>query len=154
MSWRDQAACKGMNPNLFYEPKHAAQALITCWSCPVQQQCGQHADDTAEEYGVWGASLRRLRQEHPERVRARAVIERELRGTRNWVYSRELSLRCGLQTNTVQKTLARMVDSGCVEVRRAGKRLNQWRWKSDCSPSCPHGVGAGLHDTRSTAGVS
>lgn len=131
MSWQQNAACKGMNPDIFYEPRHAARALITCWSCPVQEQCGVHAEVAEEEYGVWGASLSRLRREHPERIRVRAVLERELRDTRNWVYARELSARLGLERNTVQKVLARMVDAGAVEVRHAGKRVNQWRWKPD-----------------------
>ena len=54
MSWQQNAACKGMNPDIFYEPRHAARALITCWSCPVQEQCGEHAEVAEEEYGVWG----------------------------------------------------------------------------------------------------
>lgn len=143
-NWRDQAACKGQPVEWFYADKYAARALITCWSCPVATECGRHADLAGEEFGVWGASTKRLRRDHPERINVRAILERELSGCENWVYARELAARLGLERNTVQKVLGRMVDSGVLEVRHAGKRVNQWRWnRSD-------GSAAGIPNNRET----
>lgn len=127
--WRDDAACKGQPVEWFYADKYAARALITCWSCTVANECGQWAEQAGEEFGVWGASTKRLRRDHPDRINVRAVLERELSGCENWVYARELAARLGLERNTVQKVLGRMVAAGVLEVRPAGKRVNQWRWK-------------------------
>ena len=59
--WRDQAACRHSDPDLFFpagstglavDHIHAAKAV--CRSCPVQQPCLQFALETSQEAGVWG----------------------------------------------------------------------------------------------------
>ena len=43
--WRDQAACKGMNPTVFFpernNPNAVKQAKTVCARCPVSTQCGE-----------------------------------------------------------------------------------------------------------------
>ena len=71
--WRDQAACRDTNPDLFFpagstgvavEQIEAAKAV--CRSCPVQDACLRFAFETNQEAGVWGGTdedeRRRLRR--------------------------------------------------------------------------------------------
>jgi len=70
MSWRDEAACAGINPDLFFpgKGKTSRYAKRYCQSCPVIVECGDYANrrdvrvDASErgmkailgKYGVWG----------------------------------------------------------------------------------------------------
>lgn len=63
-SWRLQAACRGMDVNVFYENGECEAAKAVCARCPVRAQCGRFAWDKKEEYGVWGGQTKR------DRVRA------------------------------------------------------------------------------------
>jgi WhiB family redox-sensing transcriptional regulator len=71
--WRDQAACRHTDPNLFFpagstglviEQIEAAKAV--CRSCPVQGACLRFAFETNQEAGIWGGTeedeRRRLRR--------------------------------------------------------------------------------------------
>jgi WhiB family transcriptional regulator, redox-sensing transcriptional regulator len=71
--WRDQAACRHTDPNLFFpagstglaiEQIEAAKAV--CRSCPVQDACLRFAFETNQEAGIWGGTdedeRRRLRR--------------------------------------------------------------------------------------------
>lgn len=64
--WYDQAACKGMNPEIFFpergEASEARKAKRVCEKCPVKRQCLQTAIINKETRGIWGGlSGRRLR---------------------------------------------------------------------------------------------
>jgi WhiB family transcriptional regulator, redox-sensing transcriptional regulator len=62
--WQDRAACKGMDPTLFFGPEHTEvvkekrdreeAAKAVCRACPVQQECLEHALEAKEAYGIWG----------------------------------------------------------------------------------------------------
>jgi WhiB family redox-sensing transcriptional regulator len=61
--WRDRAACRDTNPELFFpigttglaiDQIEAAQAV--CRQCPVQPECLEFALATNQEAGVWGAT--------------------------------------------------------------------------------------------------
>lgn len=63
MQWQDQAACKGLDTDLFFHPdgergasrrERAAAAKAVCLSCPVLKQCRSYALRAGEPYGVWG----------------------------------------------------------------------------------------------------
>ena len=55
-AWRAQAACRGTDPALFYDPHPAAidAAKAVCARCPVRAACAAHAVAAGEEFGVWG----------------------------------------------------------------------------------------------------
>lgn len=62
--WQDRAACKGMDPTLFFGPEHTEvvkekrdreeAAKQICRTCPVNQECLEHALESKEAYGIWG----------------------------------------------------------------------------------------------------
>lgn len=65
MSWRDQAKCRGIDPEVFAPlPGTAdeARAVATCWTCPVRQACLDDAladaDETTVRGGYTGAGRR------------------------------------------------------------------------------------------------
>ena len=64
MAWRHQAACRGIDPAVFFpddeEPGDAAKAV--CVRCPVRQPCLDWALSTREKEGVWGGCDERDRR--------------------------------------------------------------------------------------------
>jgi len=68
--WRDRAACRDSDPNLFFpvgstgaalEEVAAAKAL--CRTCPVRAECLAFALETNQEAGVWGGTSEEERRE-------------------------------------------------------------------------------------------
>ena len=61
--WRDRAACKGMDPALFFPQRGNAVAapLAVCAQCPVQAPCRAFAIRFREP-GVWGGTTGRDRR--------------------------------------------------------------------------------------------
>ena len=58
-SWRHQAACKGMDPALFFPTSNSGRgsldaARAICASCPVQAQCFEAG--RTEHMGMWGGT--------------------------------------------------------------------------------------------------
>jgi WhiB family transcriptional regulator, redox-sensing transcriptional regulator len=60
-SWRESAACRCCDPELFFPIGNAGPALVQaqrakaiCARCPVRQRCLAFALDTHQEYGIWG----------------------------------------------------------------------------------------------------
>lgn len=64
MAWRDRAACRGIDPTIFYpvsdEEADAAKAI--CAQCPVRQPCLEYALANRERDGVWGGATERERR--------------------------------------------------------------------------------------------
>ena len=62
--WQDRAACKGMDPQIFFGPEYAETvkekrdredaAKAVCTTCPVREECLEYALDAREAYGIWG----------------------------------------------------------------------------------------------------
>lgn len=58
--WRDDAACSGMDPNVFFpvdegrSASSALQAKSVCRGCPVRGACMHWATTVSVDYGVWG----------------------------------------------------------------------------------------------------
>jgi WhiB family transcriptional regulator, redox-sensing transcriptional regulator len=77
--WRDDAACRDVDPELFFPVGNAGparlqivQAKRVCARCPVRTPCLEWALASGQEAGVWGGTsederyaLRRLRQVSP-----------------------------------------------------------------------------------------
>lgn len=63
-SWRQQAACRGLDPEIFYpvsdEEVEAAKAV--CDVCVVRQACLEHALGSRERDGVWGGATEKERR--------------------------------------------------------------------------------------------
>ncbi len=74
--WRDYAACRDTDPELFFPIGNAGPALLqldrakqVCAGCPVCTSCLEWALASGQEAGVWGGTsegerraLRRIRQ--------------------------------------------------------------------------------------------
>jgi WhiB family redox-sensing transcriptional regulator len=61
--WQLEAACRGMDSEVFFHPdgqrgaaraQREQRAKQICATCPVLQQCREHALSVREPYGVWG----------------------------------------------------------------------------------------------------
>ena len=60
-SWRELAACRDYDPELFFPIGKAGlgraevqQAKAVCAECPVREQCLEFALKTGQDFGVWG----------------------------------------------------------------------------------------------------
>jgi WhiB family redox-sensing transcriptional regulator len=64
MSWRNKAACQGLDPDIFYPPEddEAPEAKEVCGGCPVQEACLEHALSVREKDGIWGGFTERERR--------------------------------------------------------------------------------------------
>jgi len=58
MPWRDDAACKDHEPHLWYPQRrgdiHHHRAVAICETCPVRNECLEHALEHGESHGIWG----------------------------------------------------------------------------------------------------
>ena len=50
-TWRNDAACRGHDTALWFDPTRQAEGLAICDTCPVQVPCGVAG---RHEEGVWG----------------------------------------------------------------------------------------------------
>jgi len=82
-SWRDRAACRDTDPELFFPSgstgdavDHIEAAKSVCARCPVRENCLEFAFETNQESGIWGGASederRRLRKAWLARRRPRA----------------------------------------------------------------------------------
>ncbi|MHC3470038.1 WhiB family transcriptional regulator [Streptomyces sp. 7R007] len=62
-NWRDQAACRNEDPDLFFPIGTSGPALLqteqakaVCGRCPVREECLGWALDHGEILGVWGGT--------------------------------------------------------------------------------------------------
>jgi len=78
-SWRSDAACTGVDPDVFFpageDAALAEKAKEICAVCPVREACLQYALSTNQTEGVWGglssADRRRMRRRLRDRERRR-----------------------------------------------------------------------------------
>ena len=64
LSWRNRAACRGVDPDIFFpvSDEDAVQAKAICAECPVREACLEWALATRERDGVWGGATERERR--------------------------------------------------------------------------------------------
>jgi hypothetical protein len=60
VNW-SKAACKGVDPELFFDDEMTADAQAYCTSCPIKVECQAHAYES-ESYGVWGGTSEKERK--------------------------------------------------------------------------------------------
>lgn len=67
VTWRDHAACRGLDPTIWFPgdaiSKHYPRQLYSqqvetaqtiCATCPVTADCLDWADRTGQDHGIWG----------------------------------------------------------------------------------------------------
>lgn len=64
MSWRQQGACNGLDPAVFYPDSEEASDLAKsiCAECPVRVNCLEYALAIREKDGVWGGATDKERR--------------------------------------------------------------------------------------------
>lgn len=64
VSWRQRAACRGVDPDVFYpiSDEEAEEAKSICRVCPVRESCLEYALANRERDGVWGGATERERR--------------------------------------------------------------------------------------------
>jgi WhiB family redox-sensing transcriptional regulator len=64
LTWRDHAACRGIDPDVFYpvDDEDAEPAKEVCDRCSVRSACLEWALATREKDGVWGGATERERR--------------------------------------------------------------------------------------------
>ena len=80
--WREDAACRNTNPDLFFPVGSTAEAveetqaaIALCRRCPVRAQCLEFAMVTNQRDGIWGATS----EDDRRRMRSAWVAARRLR---------------------------------------------------------------------------
>ena len=63
-AWRDQARCRGVDPDIFHpsDEDDGAAAKAICAQCPVREPCLEYALAAREKDGVWGGLTARERR--------------------------------------------------------------------------------------------
>jgi WhiB family transcriptional regulator, redox-sensing transcriptional regulator len=61
VDWRHFAACRDIDPDLFFPVgtggpalQQIARAKAVCWGCPVRERCLTDALESGQDAGVWG----------------------------------------------------------------------------------------------------
>ena len=64
MVWRQRAACRGVDPDIFYpvSDEDAEEAKGICDGCGVRETCLEYALANREREGVWGGATERERR--------------------------------------------------------------------------------------------
>lgn len=79
LTWRDFAACRGMNPDVFYpskgDPQGVEAAKAVCRGCPVVAACLDDAVQSGEDDGIRGGMATRERRLYARQVR-KGEVER------------------------------------------------------------------------------
>ena len=121
-AWRTDAACRGLPTAWWYPPQGdtSPQALVICQTCPVRQDCANHAENHAEVYGIWGGlNSRRRRSQRGRQLRSdvsngdRAM--RYLNAERRWVDARTVGARTGIHPASLHNVLGRLRDRGLID---------------------------------------
>ncbi|GGM95676.1 transcriptional regulator WhiB [Thermopolyspora flexuosa] len=83
MDWRHRAACRDVDPELFFPIGNTGPALLqieeakqVCRQCSVSELCLKWALETGQDAGVWGGMSedeRRALKRRAARARARAA---------------------------------------------------------------------------------
>ena len=75
--WRDQAACLGADPDLFFPQRgeSAEPAREICARCPVREACLDYALRNAITHGIWGGVS--VRERRALRTRRLPIMRRE-----------------------------------------------------------------------------
>jgi WhiB family redox-sensing transcriptional regulator len=64
LSWRQKAACRGLDPEIFYpiSDDAADPAKSVCSACAVRTPCLEYALSHRENDGIWGGATEKERR--------------------------------------------------------------------------------------------
>jgi WhiB family redox-sensing transcriptional regulator len=64
LTWRQHAACRGLDPEIFYPAtdEEADLAKAVCEVCSIRQACLEFALGSRERDGVWGGATEKERR--------------------------------------------------------------------------------------------
>lgn len=73
--WQQRAACRGVDPDMFFPERGGATREIkaVCDACPVEEECLLYALANGELFGIWGGRSERERRRMRRRLRASAA---------------------------------------------------------------------------------
>lgn len=81
MDWRTRAACRDIDPEIFFPIGTTGPALAQieaaqsiCGTCSVQSECLDWALDTGQDAGIWGGTTEEERREIRRGVRTRVAV--------------------------------------------------------------------------------
>ncbi|EYT79410.1 MULTISPECIES: WhiB family transcriptional regulator [unclassified Streptomyces] len=82
-NWREHAACRHEDPDLFFPIGTTGPALVqteqakaVCGRCPVREECLRWALDTDQTIGVWGGTG----EDERRALRRRRAVARRRQG--------------------------------------------------------------------------
>ena len=81
-SWKDDAECAGLDPDLFFPPrgdKSHETAVEVCAQCSVQEECLEYALEHQIWIGVWGGYTVRQRKKMRNGVRGKPELKAAIR---------------------------------------------------------------------------
>lgn len=126
--WRDTAACRGEDPDLFFASNATTQgqaairrAKATCWTCPSMNACGQWAMDTRQPFGVWGGVSETERRSILRRRGIRLLTDDEDPAPRGRKPTPPLTLQSVWDTRTQPVQDGHLVFTGYVPVAIGGR---------------------------------
>jgi len=61
--WQQHAACRGADPEMFFDANRTAEALALCRRCPLIAKAPCRALGRRERDGVWGGMVHQPRKE-------------------------------------------------------------------------------------------
>jgi WhiB family redox-sensing transcriptional regulator len=81
MDWRHQAACRDIDPEIFFPVGTTGPALAQieaaqsiCRTCLVQDECLRWAIETGQDAGIWGGMTEEERREVRRGARQRVAV--------------------------------------------------------------------------------
>ncbi len=114
MSWQQNAACRGMDPAIFFPDlgNHNHAAKRVCAGCPVATRCAQAG--ATEEFGVWGGLNPAERHTGTQRASSYVSAERvlELLRSHRWLTRAQVARRVGMSPDAARRALYRLKDHG------------------------------------------
>ncbi|MFI2205690.1 WhiB family transcriptional regulator [Streptomyces sp. NPDC020192] len=77
-NWRDHAACRHVDPDLFFPVGTTGPALVqterakaVCGTCPAREPCLDWALETGQSTGIWGGTTETERRTLRRRAHSR-----------------------------------------------------------------------------------
>lgn len=132
MTWRDLAACAGMDPDLFHphgnNERAKARAVAVCAGCPARPDCLTHAIDNGEQDGIWGGC-------DPDERRKVARRRRKIEGPRPGERTVTCDI-CGDPFHTVNPRQRRCGELACRNRAEADRRRKAAHAKKRAA-ACP-----------------